>query len=143
MAAVWAGIGAGFALFGIIHVPEAGFDTFTDPVWEQCSSADDCWDQAQQYQFFIAYLMLGGTFALIEAARTFTGDEKLLPAHHDESDDMGFGDWFAEAGVDTRKTHWQDSVHGEHAHADADPDSTAEVEKGRKEASEDEEEAEA
>ena len=118
LASVWAGIGAMFAVFGIIHVPEAGFDTFSDPVWEQCVSFDSCWDHAKQYHFFIAYMMLAATFGLIELARRFTSDESLLPPHEDEGDDMGFGDWFADAAIDTRKTHWQDSVHGEHDHAD-------------------------
>jgi adenine/guanine/hypoxanthine permease len=35
-ATVWAIIAALFALFGIIHVPEAGFKNFDKPVWEQC-----------------------------------------------------------------------------------------------------------
>eukprot|EP00977_Amphora_coffeiformis_P025298 scaffold19220_cov180-Amphora_coffeaeformis.AAC.3 len=116
MASVWALIGAGFALFGINHVPEAGFENFTDPVWEQCTSFDDCWDHAKQYAFFGSYLMLAATFALIELARKYSGDPTLLPPHEDENDDMGFSDWFAEAAIDTRETHWKDSVHGGHDH---------------------------
>jgi hypothetical protein len=98
MAAVWAGIGAMFALFGIIHVPEAGFETFTSPVWEQCQSSDDCWEHGQQWKFFVAYLMLAGTFGLIELARRF-GDETLLPRIEDEEAEQVFADWFAEAGT--------------------------------------------
>ena len=97
-AAVWSGIASLFALFGIIHVPEAGFANFGDAVWEQCSSATDCWDHAQQWKFFVAYLMLGATFLLIEAARTFGGDEMLLPPVEDEFANE-FNDWFKDAAV--------------------------------------------
>jgi len=99
LATVWAVIGALFALFGIIHVPKAGFKTFTDPTWEQCDQATDtCWDNATQMYFFIAYLMLGATFALIEFAKRF--DDTILPEIDDETA-HAFDDWFANAGVAT------------------------------------------
>lgn len=101
LATIWAGIGAAFALFGIVHVPEAGFDTFTSPVWEQCQSSDNCWEHGQQWKFFLAYIMLAGTFALIEIARRFGGGDNLLPAIEDEEKDHVFNDWFADAGIDT------------------------------------------
>jgi hypothetical protein len=96
-AAVWSTVGAVFALFGIIHVPEAGFANFATPVWEQCvSSPGNCWEFAEQYMFFVAYLMLTGTFVLIDVARTMGLDDTLLPAIEDD-DAVSFGDWFANA----------------------------------------------
>lgn len=96
-AAVWSTVGAVFALFGIIHVPEAGFESFSSPVWEQCVAyPGNCWEFAEQYMFFVAYLMLTGTFVLIDVARTMGLDDTLLPAIEDD-DAVSFGDWFANA----------------------------------------------
>ncbi|CAN0017419.1 unnamed protein product [Ascophyllum nodosum] len=62
-AAVWAGISALFSAVGVIHVPVAGFDTFTDPVGDVCSPVTDeegvvttatCWEHAQQWQYMTA-----------------------------------------------------------------------------------------
>jgi hypothetical protein len=36
LAGAWAMTGAAFAVFGIIHVPEAGVENFSDPTWDQC-----------------------------------------------------------------------------------------------------------
>lgn len=104
LAAIWAGIGAGFALFGIIHVPEAGFENFTDPVWEQCTSYETCWEYAEQWMFFLAYLMLVATFGIIFLAREYGNDPSLQPPVVDTESEQGFADWFADAGVDT-STH--------------------------------------
>lgn len=101
LAALWAMIGSAFALFGIIHVPEAGFENFTDPVWEQCSSYESCWEYAQQWMFFTAYLMLAATFVLIELAREYGGDSTLKPPVVDDETEQGFANWFAEAHIDT------------------------------------------
>ena len=122
LAAVWAMIGAAFALVGLIHVPEAGFDTFSEPVWEQCASTDDCWEYGEQWMFFVAYLMLAATFGLIGLARKYGGDSTLLPPVIDEESDQGFSDWFADAGVDTSKIHWKQEAE---LAAEKDPDKTA------------------
>jgi len=110
-AALWAGISSLFALFGIIHVPEAGFDNFSDAVWEQCSDATTCWDHGQQWKFFVAYIMMGATFVLIELARTLGGDKQLLPPIQDESAEE-FKDWFKDAAVvvDTKTKTWRDEL---------------------------------
>jgi AGZA family xanthine/uracil permease-like MFS transporter len=97
LASIWAIIGSAFALFGIIHVPEAGFDTFNDPTWEQCDGgSQSCWDNAKQLHFFIAYLMLAGTFGLIEVARKF---DDTLEGELDDETAHAFDDWFANAGI--------------------------------------------
>jgi AGZA family xanthine/uracil permease-like MFS transporter len=93
-AAVWAFVSSLFAVFGIIHVPEAGFDNFTSPFWEQCTSADLCWDYANQWMFFVAYLMLCATFILIYVAARF--DDTIEDPIDDESR-HAFDDWFADA----------------------------------------------
>ena len=96
-AALWAGITGAFALFGIIHVPEAGFAHFDEAVWEQCNGTV-CWDHGQQWKFFVAYVMLGGTFLLIEIARRFGGDPQLLDPIEDETAEE-FKDWFRDAAI--------------------------------------------
>jgi AGZA family xanthine/uracil permease-like MFS transporter len=104
MAGAWAMIGATFSVFGIMHVPEAGFDNFSDPTWDQCDlnaiPVPTCWDHAEQWMFFVAYLMLAATFALIEVAKKFD------PTIKDEMDDESahaFDNWFKDAskGGDT------------------------------------------
>lgn len=106
MAGVWAVIGAAFALFGIIHVPEAGFDNFDQPVWEQCESSDSCWEYAEQWMFFLSYIMLGVTFGLIGLARQYGSDSTLLHQVVDDETEQGFKDWFADAAVDTSRSHF-------------------------------------
>ena len=57
LATAWATFGGLLALFGVIHVPRAGFKTFDEPVFEQCSlvtpSEGDpfvsCWEYAEQW----------------------------------------------------------------------------------------------
>jgi hypothetical protein len=98
-ATFWALVGAAFAGCGIIHVPEAGFDKFTDPLWEQCSAfPGDCWQYGKQWMFLVAYLMLAGTYALIEVARSTGFDPRLLPALEDAKSDE-FNDWFRDAAI--------------------------------------------
>lgn len=100
-ATVWAFIGSLFALFGVIHVPSAGFKNFSSPTWEQCVEGADgtaqCWQFAVQWMFFVSYLMLAGTFALIKFAQRF--DETLEEPLLDESA-HAFDDWFADAAID-------------------------------------------
>jgi adenine/guanine/hypoxanthine permease len=96
---VWALIAAIFALFGIIHVPEAGFDNFSKPVWEQCEAfPGDCWEFGEQWMYFVAYIMLAGTYVLIEISRATGFDTELLPPIDDEAH-AAFGDWFKDAAV--------------------------------------------
>jgi hypothetical protein len=98
-ATFWSLVGAFFALFGIIHMPEAGFDNFSKPVWEQCSIyPDSCWEFGQQWMFFVAYLMLGATFMLIELSRATGFDSTLLPPIEDNSQEE-FSDWFRDAAI--------------------------------------------
>lgn len=98
-AAIWAFVGSLFAVFGIIHVPQAGFKNFAQPTWEQCSGITDagvptCWENAEQWMFFVAYLMLCATFGLIHLARRF--DSSMLEELDDPSN-HAFDDWFADA----------------------------------------------
>jgi hypothetical protein len=104
MAGVWAMIGAAFAVFGSIHVPEAGFENFSDPTWDQCDlntvTVPKCWEHAEQWMFFVAYLMLAATFALIEVAKKF---DPTIKAEMDDESAHAFDHWFKEAskGGDT------------------------------------------
>jgi AGZA family xanthine/uracil permease-like MFS transporter len=102
-ALIWALVGAAFSVFGIIHMPEAGFEFFSEPHWEYCSGPADssgvvatpsCWDQAEQWMFFVAYMMLAGTFSIIELAKRF--DETIQEEVDDESA-HAFDDWFKDA----------------------------------------------
>lgn len=99
-AAIWALVGAIFAVCGIIHVPEAGFENFSEPTWEQCDIEGYCWPFAEQWMFFVSYLMLFGTFGLIEVSRKFQCDPALLPPLEDETT-HAFHNWFEDAAVDT------------------------------------------
>lgn len=100
-ATVWALVGAFFAVFGIIHVPQAGFQNFASPTWEQCPKLDEvtltpeCWDHAEQWMFFVAYLMLAAFFALIQIARRF---DKDMQEELDDPSAHAFDDWFKDAG---------------------------------------------
>lgn len=103
LAFVWAIVAALFAVVGIIHVPEAGFKSFADPVWEQCEGAANdlgeivsvtCWEHAEQWMFFVAYIMLAATFGVIYTISKFDetiGDEIDDPSAH------AFDDWFKDA----------------------------------------------
>ncbi|KAL3923999.1 MAG: hypothetical protein SGILL_001311 [Bacillariaceae sp.] len=93
-AAIWAIVSSLFAVFGIIHVPEAGFDNFSDPFWEQCSAPDLCWDYANQWMFFVAYLMLAATFILIWIAARY---DSTIEEPIDDESRHAFDDWFGEA----------------------------------------------
>jgi AGZA family xanthine/uracil permease-like MFS transporter len=94
LASIWAIISSLFAVFGIIHVPEAGFNNFAAPFWEQCTGPDLCWDFAEQWMFFVAYLMLAATFMLIFISSKF--DSHIEEPIDDESR-HAFDDWFADA----------------------------------------------
>lgn len=95
--AIWAMVGALFALFGIIHVPQAGFQNFASPTWEQCPSYNEatglpnCWEFAEQWMFFVAYIMLAATFGLIEVARRYF--DKSLEDVLDDPSAHAFDDW--------------------------------------------------
>jgi hypothetical protein len=94
LASIWAIVASFFAVFGIIHVPEAGFSQFASPFWEQCSAPDVCWDFAYQWMFFVAYLMLAATFMIIFISSKF--DSHIEDPIDDESR-HAFDDWFADA----------------------------------------------
>jgi AGZA family xanthine/uracil permease-like MFS transporter len=102
-AAIWGLIGAVFAVFGIIHVPQAGFQDFSNPTWEQCDvlTADgtpSCWDFAEQWMFFLAYVMLSATFCLIQISRRCTSS---IPDELDDPTSHAFQDWFKDAAVES------------------------------------------
>lgn len=102
----WAITAFFFALFGIIHVPEAGFDNFTSPTIEQCWNTAplgeevqvECWDFAIQWMFVVAYAMLAATFVIIHFVQRF--DSSIEDPIDDESR-HAFDDWFKDAAVDT------------------------------------------
>lgn len=99
-AGAWAMVGAVFAVFGrIIHVPEAGFENFNSPTWDQCDlnavPTPTCWEHAEQWMFFVSYLMLAATFSLIEVAKRFDSSIKL---EIDDESAHAFDDWFKGAG---------------------------------------------
>jgi AGZA family xanthine/uracil permease-like MFS transporter len=73
LATIWALVAAVFAVFGIIHVPEAGFDNFHSPTWEQCFGPGNCWDFAEQWMFFVAYCCLAATFGILIYVQKFDG----------------------------------------------------------------------
>jgi hypothetical protein len=93
-AVIWSLVAAFFALFGIVHVPEAGFDNLNNPFWEQCWAADTCWPFAYQWMFVCAYCMFAATFAIIWVVSSY--DDTFGEAIDDESR-HAFDDWFKEA----------------------------------------------
>jgi len=97
---VWALVAAFFAVFGIIHMPSAGFQNFSQPSMEQCdASTGQCWDYAEQWMYFTSYLMLAATFLLIWAAKKYGGDKTIEDELDDESS-HAFDDWFGNAAID-------------------------------------------
>ena len=84
-ATFWAFTTAAFAAVGIIHVPVAGFKTFKDTIWQQCDSVTECWTDGNQWQYFVAYILLAGTFAIIDVFCTFVKSSTLDPPIEDES----------------------------------------------------------
>jgi len=97
---VWALVAAFFALFGIIHMPAAGFQNFAQPTMEQCDAASgQCWDYAEQWMYFTAYLMMAATFVLIYLAKVYGGD-KTIEDQLDDKSSHAFDDWFHNAAID-------------------------------------------
>lgn len=101
-AASWSFVGAVFAVFGIIHVPQAGFSTFSDPTWDQCGLNGDgqpeCWEFAEQWMFFVAYLCLCAVFMLIQISRRYSAK---IPEELDDPSSHAFDDWFKDAAVES------------------------------------------
>lgn len=99
-ACLWSLIGAAFAVVGIIHVPIAGFEAFASPTWEQCSASNEdtptCWENAQQWMFFVAYLMLAVIFAILQVFRRFRLDSTLKEPFIDATA-FAFNNWFRDA----------------------------------------------
>ncbi|CAM9100814.1 unnamed protein product [Discosporangium mesarthrocarpum] len=100
-ATVWSMLGAIFAMFGIIHVPVAGFDTFDKPVSDVCSAIFDetgevasvnCWENSFQWQYMTAYIMLAVIFIIIEVCRKL-GLGQLEPPIEDDTNNA-FQNWF-------------------------------------------------
>lgn len=92
-------------------MPEAGLDNMSDAFWEQCPAGGTCWEHGEQWMYFVAYLIFGGIFMLIELARKYGGDEQLLPGLEDPTQDE-FKDWFRDAEKETQtvtKT-WRDEL---------------------------------
>ena len=102
-ATVWSFIGALFAVFGIIHVPQAGFKNFATPTWDQCTLVEDgappdCWEFAEQWMFFVAYICLCTVFMLIQLTRRFSSG---IPEELDDPTSHAFDDWFKDAAVES------------------------------------------
>lgn len=111
-AVLWAFGGSLLAVCGVIHMPAAGFETFSDPLLEQCSGVDEsgepiCWEDAQQWMFFVAYLILAATFGLIHFASGF--DDTIEPPFDDESA-HAFDDWFRDAAKGAEDTSEDEDV---------------------------------
>ena len=100
LATIWAIVSALFAVFGIVHVPEAGLGNFSDAFWEQCSETGGCWDFANQWMFFVAYVVLAATFAILLVLSKF--DDSMEEPIDDESR-HAFDDWFKNAYVVVEK----------------------------------------
>lgn len=94
VAIIWSLIAALFAIFGIIHSPEAGVSNLNEPFAEQCWAPGVCWDQANQWMFAVAYVMLAATFAIILFASRY--DSHMEDPIDDESR-HAFDDWFKDA----------------------------------------------
>jgi len=98
LATIWAVIASLFALVGIIHVPSAGFKSFGEPFWEQCTELGGCWDFSYQWMHFVAYLVLAATFLIIMVLAKY--DDTIEDPIDDESR-HAFDDWFKDANIDT------------------------------------------
>mmetsp|Transcript_3457 Transcript_3457/g.8222 ORF Transcript_3457/g.8222 Transcript_3457/m.8222 type:complete len:634 (+) Transcript_3457:154-2055(+) len=99
VAIIWSLIASLFAVFGIIHVPEAGFENINTPFPEQCWSTDggttvECWEFAYQWMFCVAYVMLAATFGIIMFCSRY--DSHIEEPIDDESR-HAFDDWFKDA----------------------------------------------
>jgi hypothetical protein len=113
-ATVWAIIGSLFALFGIIHVPQAGFKTFNEPTYSQCwvtavGEAPTCWEHAEQWMFFVGYIILAVHFAIIEICRRYM--DKSLEGILDDRTSHAFDDWFADASKTQDEFERSKSMH--------------------------------
>jgi hypothetical protein len=66
---------------------------------EQCTGPDPvvCWEFAEQWMFFVAYLVLAATFLLIGVA---TKSDKTLEEPIDDESRHAFDDWFKDAKID-------------------------------------------
>lgn len=99
IAIIWSLIAAIFAVIGIIHVPEAGFENLNKPFPEQCWSTDGgetvtCWEYAYQWMFTVAYVMFAATFGIIMFCSRY--DSQIEDPIDDESR-HAFDDWFKDA----------------------------------------------
>jgi len=130
LATIWAIIAALFALFGIIHVPAAGFSNLSAPFWEQCVAGSDglasCWQFAEQCMFFVAYLILAGTFAITGVASRF--DDRIKEPIDDETR-HAFDDWFKDAKLDTSKPKFLAHADSSRNLGDVDADADAPAKK--------------
>jgi AGZA family xanthine/uracil permease-like MFS transporter len=108
-AGIWAMVGAAFSVFGIMHVPEAGFKNWNSPTLEQCDlnalPEPSCWENAKQWQFFLSYIMLAATFGLIDLAKRF--DSSIKEEVDDESA-HAFDDWFKDAALGSDTSSQED-----------------------------------
>lgn len=94
LASIWAIVAAVFAVFGIIHVPQAGFSSMTQAPWEHCLGEDACWEFAYQWMFVVAYCMMAATCAIIFFA---SGYDSQLEDPIDDESRHAFDDWFKDA----------------------------------------------
>jgi hypothetical protein len=105
-AGIWAIVAILFATFGIIHVPEAGFENFTQPTTEQCYNSAQpgeepvvvCWEFGEQWMFVVAYVMMFGTFVLLHFAAKY---DTAIQVPIDDESRHAFDDWFKDAAYAT------------------------------------------
>ncbi|CAN0344518.1 unnamed protein product, partial [Ascophyllum nodosum] len=99
-AAFWALFSAILSAIGIIHVPVAGFDIFTKTAGDLCSPLTEdgdivatttCWEHGDQWQYVVAYLLMGAAFTVIEALRRAGVGSLDAPIESPEADT--FSDW--------------------------------------------------
>ena len=69
---------------------------------EQCTGPDPvvCWEFAEQWMFFVAYLVLAATFVLIGVA---SKSDKTIEEPIDDESRHAFDDWFKDAKIDTNQ----------------------------------------
>jgi hypothetical protein len=93
-ASIWAIVASFFALFGIIHMPEAGVKNLDQSPWEHCFSPDYCWEFSLQWMYVVAYVMMAATFCIILFASKY--DSQIQDPIDDETR-HAFDDWFKDA----------------------------------------------
>jgi hypothetical protein len=97
---LWSLTASLFALFGLIHSPRAGFKYLNQTHWQQCNATtDECWENADQWMFPTAYIMLAVTSLIVHFCKRY--DSAIQDEIDDDYSAMAFDDWFANADKQT------------------------------------------